>query len=161
MASDYYTSKQNEISFKQICLDHYKRILEISTSEFTGGYWNYVYSANVTNKSYVTDKRKEFIQAVETLALSLFPHFDEIMKKEYDLFLKQDKKLFDKYAGEDGFIRSGEDNKKIKHSIERLDLMKDLFRNLSCLMYRLDYFKGTTYHEGDDDLFDVDGGNKE
>lgn len=158
MSNDYFTSKDDKLDFKQICLGHYKRILEITTTEFTGGYWNYIQSANTTNKSYVTDKRKEFIQAVESLANSLFPHFDEQMKKDYQEFLKQDKKIQEKYSGDDGFIRDDENHSKQKHSIEKLELMKELFRNISCLMFRLDYFKGATYHEGDDDLIDVDGG---
>lgn len=160
MSNDYFTSKDDKLDFKQICLGHYKRILEITTTEFTGGYWNYIYSANTTNKNYVTDKRKEFVQAVESLANALFPHFDEKMMEDYNSFLDKEKELHKKYADEDGFIRDGEDGKKVKHSIEKLDLMKELFRNLSCLMYRLDYFKGATYHEGDDDLIDVDGGEK-
>lgn len=158
MANDYFTSKDDKLDFKQICLGHYKRILEITTTEFTGGYWNYIYSANTTNKSYVTDKRKEFVQAVESLANALFPHFDQEMKEDYEDFLKQEKKLQEKYEDEDGFIG---DNNKVKHSVEKIELAKELFRNLSCLMFRLDYFKGATYHEGDDDLFDVDGGAKQ
>jgi hypothetical protein len=161
MSNDYFTSKDDKLDFKQICLGHYKRILEITTTEFTGGYWNYIQTANTTNKSYVTDKRKECTQAIESLALALFPHFDEEMKEAYKDYLNKDKELHKKYSDDDGFIRDndGESN-KVKHSIEKLELMKELFRSLSCLMYRLDYFKGATYHEGDDDLIDVDGGEK-
>jgi len=160
MSNDYFTSKEDKLDFKQICLGHYKRILEITTTEFTGGYWNYIYSANTTNKQYVTDKRQEFIQAVESLTNALFPHFDEKMMEDYNDYLEKQKVLHKRYADDDGFIRDGDDGKKVKHSIEKLDLMKELFRKLSCLMYRLDYFKGATYHEGDDDMIDVDGGEK-
>lgn len=161
MSNDYFTSKDDKLDFKQICLGHYKRILEITTTEFMGGYWNYIYSSNATNKTYVTDKRKEFIQAVESLANALFPHFDKEMKDDYNSFLEKEAKIRKKYVDEDGFIRDGdEESKNVKYSIEILELTKELFRNLSCLMYRLDYFKGATYHEGDDDLIDVDGGKK-
>lgn len=160
--SDYFTSKQDKLDFKQICLGHYKRILEITTTEFTGGYWNYIQSANTTNKTYITDKRKEFVQAVESLGNALFPHFDNKMKEDYDSFLEEEKKINEEYSDEEGFVRSNvEEENKIKHSIKKLELMKELFRNLSCLMYRLDYFKGASYHEGDDDLIDIDGGEKQ
>ena len=136
MSNDYFTSKDDKLDFKQICLGHYKRILEITTTEFTGGYWNYIYSANTTNKNYVTDKRKEFIQAVESLANALFPHFDEKMLEEYNKFLEKDKELHEKYASDDGFIKDDDNNSKIKHSVEKLELMKDLFRKLSYILLR-------------------------
>lgn len=162
--SDYYVGKDDKIDFKQICLGHYKKILEITTNEFTGGYYNYIYSNNTTSKQYVTDKRAEFTQAVESLALALFPHFDEQMKKDYQKYLKAEKEIYSKYADEDGFIRHTEDNANIKHSIEKVGIMKELFKDLSSLMYRLDYFKTASYSEGDldeaSDIVDVDGKNQ-
>lgn len=159
--SDYYVGKEDKVDFKQIVLGHYKRILEISTIEFAGGYFNYISTGNTTNKTYVTDKRAEYTQAVESLALALYPHFDEQMKKDYQKYLKADKELHNKYADEDGFIRHKEDeNNKVKHSVELLNVMKELFRDLSSLMYRLDYFKTASYSEGDlddVDIVDVDG----
>lgn len=157
--SDYYTgNKDDKLSFQQIALGHYKRILEISTSEFVGGYYNYVYSGNSTTKQYITDKRTEFTQAVETFALSLYPHFDEQMKKSYAYYLKESQKLYKKYADADGFIRASGDA-RLKHSVEMLELVKRLFRNLSSLMFRLDYFKTAQYSEGDyePDIMDIDG----
>lgn len=160
--SDYFVGKDDKIDFKQICLGHYKRILEITTSEFTGGYWNYILSGNTTNKTYVGDKRTEFVQAVESLALALFPHFDDEMKKDYSKYLDTTKQLHDKYSDDDGFIRHTEEgNNKLKHSIEMVEATKELFRDLSSLMYRLDYFKTASYSEGDleeaSDIVDVDG----
>jgi hypothetical protein len=162
--SDYYANKGEKIDFKQICLGHYKRILEISTNEFTGGYFNYISTGNTTNRIYVTDKRAEFTQAVECFALALFPHFDEQMRKDYQKYLKAEKDLHNKYADKDGFIRPKEnDNNKVKHSVELLTVMKELFKDLSSLMYRLDYFKTASYSEGDldeVDIVDVDGKNQ-
>jgi len=160
MSSDYYTSKKETLDFKTICLGHFKKILEITTSEFIGGYWNYIMSGNTTNKQYITNKRTEFCQSIESLANALFPHFDKQMKEDYENFLKKEKEINQKYSDEEGFLLNDE-TKKMKHSIQKLELMKELFRNLSCLMFRLDYFKGATYTEGDLDteLFDVDGRN--
>jgi hypothetical protein len=111
MASDYYVKNEDKIDFKQIILGHYKKILELTTAEFTGGYWNYVYTGNTTNKVYITDKRAEFIQAVDSLALALYPHFDDIMNKDYEKYLKDSKDIFKEYADEDGFIRNNEDGR--------------------------------------------------
>ncbi len=162
MGNDYYVGKEDKVDFKQIVLGHYKKILEITTNEFTGGYYNYIYSANTTNKQYVSDKRAEFTQAVESLALALFPHFDEQMNKDYQKFLNSNNKLREKYADKDGFIRhTDEGNNKLHHSIEMVGVMKELFKDLSILMYRLDYFKTASYSEGDfedaSDIVDVDG----
>ncbi len=159
--SDYYVGKDDKVDFKQIVLGHYKRILEITTNEFTGGYYNYIYLNNTTNKTYVTDKRAEYTQAVESLALALYPHFDEQMKKDYQKYLKHQGELYKKYSDEEGFIRHTEEgNNKLRYSIELLEVIKELFRDLSSLMYRLDYFKTASYSEGDLDdvnIVDVDG----
>ncbi len=132
--NNYYTNQQNTISFQQICLQHYKRILEIATKEFTGGYWNYITMGTVTNKNYETDKKKEFCQSVEILADALFPHFDKEMKEIYEEFEKEE---------------TQEDKKE-----DLLKKNKILFRELSRLLHRLDYLKGASYTESieeDDD----------
>ena len=159
---NYYTNKKQEkLDFKQIILGHYKKILEISTVEYHGGYTKYGAGQDASTE-YITDKRKEFIQAVETLALALYPHFDKEMKKVYTIFLNDDKLLHKKYADADGFIRGHEDeNNKVKHSIKRLELMQDLFRDLGSLMFRLDCFKTSAYSEGDVDFIDVDSSGKQ
>ncbi len=143
--SQYYSSNQNSVSFQTICLGHYKRILEISTIEFTGGYYSYITSGNVVTKSYETDKRKEFCQAVEMLAKALYPYFDEDIKGKYDkIFGKDDKPPKQK--------SDKEDNEE-----EELYIFKNLFMELSCLLHRLDYLKGSTYSESlNDDVLEDD-----
>lgn len=140
--NNYYTNQQNNISFQQICLQHYKRILEIATKEFTGGYWNHVIIGNVVNKNYETDKKKEFCQSVEIMADALYPHFDDKMEKTYEEYEKK--------------IRN--DDEKEVSSNEKLELNKKLFRNLSKLLYRLDYLKGSSYTESveDDEDYGLD-----
>ena len=113
--SQFYTSNKDAITFQSICLKHFQKILDISTKEFTGGYWRYVATGNVTEKVYETDKRKEFCQSVEILAYILEPYFDSKIKEKY----KEYEKKFDD-----------------------IDSMKKLFRELSALLYRLDYLKG-------------------
>lgn len=132
--TDYYTSKSDKVEFKEIALGHYKRILEISCSEFTGGYWKYVHAGNIVNKEYQTDKRKEFTQAIELLALALFPHFDKGMKKAYEEYIEQSKKL--------------EELNDQEKRIKIIELAKELFKQISILMFNKDYFKGRKYVEG-------------
>lgn len=159
--SDWYTQKQDKIDFKQIALGHYKKILDISTNEFTGGYWNYIQMGNSTNKQYVTDKRKEYIQSVEMLALALVPYFDEQMKIAWGKHEERQKLLEDKYLDQDGIVK---DNRRVVYSVQLLNLVKDLFKELSCLIHRLDYFKAKIYEEGledwdeeeEDQIVDID-----
>ncbi len=150
MTPPYYTNSQNTISFQQICLQHYKRILEIATKEFTGGYWNHIIIGNVVNKTYETDKKKEFCQSVEIMADALYPHFDEKMTEQY-------KKYENNYKDDDK--KDKKDKKKERKEIsseDKLVFNKKLFRELSCLLHRLDYLRGSTYSESIDDDDDLD-----
>jgi hypothetical protein len=152
--SDFYMPKKDDrISFQQIVLKHFQKILEISCCEFTGGYWNYIYSGNITNKSYVTDKRAEFSQAVEMLAAALAPRFDKEMDEDFEKIEEEEGKIKKGFLDSDGLIKK-ENNAKIKYSVKKLELMKKLFKALSKLLHRLDYFKSTFYTEGPDDDFD-------
>lgn len=139
----YYNQNKTTITFQQICLEHYKRILEIATKEFTGGYWNSITQGNIINKSYETDKRKEFSQAVEIMGDALYPHFDEKMKTYYTEHEKNIKS-------------AGDDKEKDKKTVseKKLDLNKKLFRALSGLLHRLNYFTSESYSEGGADMGD-------
>lgn len=142
MVEYHSTKKEGRLDFKQIILGHFKRILELSCSEFCGGYWNYVFIGNTKTKVYVTDKRKEFVQAVEMLALALKPHFDkkgkdkdDSMEKDYEDYEEELEELDKEYKKK----KSEED--KIEYSKKHLKLIKTLFEKISCLLKRLDYFK--------------------
>lgn len=151
MVEYHSTKKEGRLDFKQIILGHFKRILELSCSEFCGGYWNYVFIGNTKTKVYVTDKRKEFVQAVEMLALALKPHFDskgkgkdkdeKSMEKDYEDYEEKLKKLDEDYK------KKNKEEDKIEYSKEHLKLIKTLFEKISCLLKRLDYFKTEVYGE--------------
>lgn len=148
--SDYYNRDKEKLGFKEICLGHYKKIFEIVTNELRGGYYNYTFSGNNVTKQYITDKRAEFNQAVEILALALVPWMDPKGKKDYEKYLNAVSKVNKKYFDDDGFFKAGSnETDKIKYSTEHLKVMKELFKDLSCLMHRLDYFKVPSYSEGD------------
>ena len=151
MSDKFYTNKQNKVDYQTIILTIYQRIMELSAVEWIGGYHNTTFSGNVVEKNYITDKRAEFSQAIETLADSLYSRFDVKMKKEFEDYENDLKKLEKKYSDDEGFLNSDE---KTKFSIKKLILIKNLFRNLSCLLHRLDYLKASSYME--DSLEDVD-----
>lgn len=156
---EYHTPKKETIDFKTIILKHYQKILDISFREFTSGYWNYTITKDGEHKTYVSDAREEYMQSVELLASALYSYFDDGMKKDYALFLKRDKKLREMHLNNLGFV----DKTDIPYSIKRLRLIKKLFRSLSCLLYRLDYFKTRAYSEGDlddEEIIDIDGDHK-
>lgn len=143
---EYQTSKKDTVDFKQIILKHYQKILDIGFKEFTSGYWNYTITKEGEHKTYVSDAREEYMQSVELLASALYPYFDDEMKKDYRIFLKRDKALEKRHLNKDGFVKKSD----IAHTVKRLRLMKKLFRSISCLLHRLDYFKTAVYGEGVD-----------
>ncbi len=51
-------TKDQKISYKDIMLQHLKKILELSTNEFRGGYWEKQIKGNFTEEVYVPDSRK-------------------------------------------------------------------------------------------------------
>ena len=87
MAEGFITNKE-QVSFREIVLSHEKKILELSCSEFRGGFFNTVFHGGIPTKIYVPDARRVFIQAVEAFASILLPHFDEQAQSHYDNYQK-------------------------------------------------------------------------
>lgn len=81
-SSQFITGK-DKIGFREIVLGHLKKILEISCSEFRGGYWKEINHGNYFTKEYVPDQRACYIQAVGSFSDVLLPHFDKQMQKDY------------------------------------------------------------------------------
>ena len=71
-----------EISFKELVLEHQRRILKISCKEFTKTDYTRNYGNYVENIKG-TDNALNFIQAIEVFALLLYPHFDKEMETKY------------------------------------------------------------------------------
>ena len=153
-------------SHKDIIIDYMGKILDLGLKEFRGGYEKLVIHPSHTEKLYVEDGRKVFIQAVQIYADCLCPFFDKIMiTKEEDINSKL-KKLKEKYLEKNNV--SSRDEKKFYD--DKLDLMKTMFRELCKLLHRIDYLKTQAYaehasdfglgnydDEGDDDkVVDID-----
>ena len=72
------------------------------------------------------------------------------MTKEYEKYEKN-------YEEDDKKDKEKKEKKEKEiSSTEKLIFNKKLFRELSCLLYRLDYLKGSTYSESVDEDDDLD-----
>lgn len=66
-------------SFKEILNRHLERILILGSSDFSGGYFKEIYSANnppVT--TWIPDSLEQYVNSVKTLADTLHAHFADV-----------------------------------------------------------------------------------
>ncbi len=136
------------ISFKDIILNHLKRISEFSSVEFRGGYWEekqiHLGSGNFqTERTYVPDSREIYTNAVDVLADLLYPHFDSEMKKAEEYLLEEWRVWTDAHSDEKGFIT--DEKGKITNEAVQIQRNKKrgnrklLFRQICCFLYRKKY----------------------
>ncbi len=123
-----YVAKEKK-TFRERIFEHQDRIMEISTKEFTGGYWETKVIGNYTEKVYHPDQRKCYIQSVESWTSLLFPFFnlDEKMIKDFETIEKEIELNLKNY-----------ENKKIKqdrYTILKLRIMQRLFRRLNVFLF--------------------------
>ena len=168
VAGGYITSQKKGIEFRQIVLEHIKKILEISTREFKKNYKREVIHKNFSQEIMEEDTRKCYIQSIENLAFILLPYFDEPMNEvynqtikwiglevyEYLAFNKESILKEYKLAYNDATDIDTETASKIL-IMKQLKAAKRLFRELNQLLKRNDYLKSGIYSEGDlDEEFD-------
>ena len=143
----FYTEKKKEISHRQIVFETIKDLQKKASVEYKSDLKKVVDHGTWNETIFMPDSRKEFIQLCEFLSDLLFPEFDSGMIKEYD---KTNEKL--KKNLEDV------DKKKIEvddYINKKLELMREMFREIMKFLKRKDYLKDTFYEEDDDD--DDDG----
>ena len=163
------TYTDDKLEFRQIVLEHIKRILEISSSELrnkTVVKTHENYTETIVNE----DTRKSYIQAIENLAYILIPYFDDKVKSIYDKAIKVmdglDYEVYDYCKEEYEEICKKLGKKELGHSfvIEmQLRYAKKLFIALNLLLNQNDYLKGAVYGEDNDELIsdeDVAGGGE-
>jgi len=143
-----YSSNKNKISFREIVLSHVRKILEISSQEFRGGFTEEKIEGTQIVHTYIPDSRKQYIQSIESLSDTLIPYFDEGIQTDFKALNIELGKLKKKY---NDLQDKGEDNLEERYSIDKLQIMRKLFRSLNLLLKRLDYLKGAKYDEPDDD----------
>jgi len=128
MANMFRTSKKDKLEFKDIVLSHLKKILEITTQEFRGGYIKETPSGDFILKEYVPDTRKCYIQAVESLSDILLPQFDEKTKKVSKEIKEDIEKLKEDFENKKN--KSNEDIREFV--IKKLELSRKLFQQFLC-----------------------------
>ncbi len=152
-AEDYTTGFSNTISFKDIVLQHVKRIGVFASVEFHGGYWQSkevnMGMGTQTIHEYVPDSREIYSNAVEYLADILYPHFDDEMKeaeRKIKFDLENCKKsltvTLNATNNKDENLRGFEnDSFKVAFRDARVKICRKLFRQLCSFLYRKKYLE--------------------
>ena len=122
---------KDKISFRDIILQHLKKISQLSSVEFRGGYWEttpiILQGASTYTKKYVPDSREMYSNAVECFADMLCPYFDKEMKKA------------EEEAEEE--LKGLENSSKEEHSHKKRKINKKLFRALCSFLFRKKYLE--------------------
>jgi len=143
-----FISNDERLSFREIVLSHLKRILEISSNEFRGGYYNEQIHGSYVSKEYVPDSRACYIQSVDSLFDVLLPHFDETMKNDSKEYLEERNKEYEKILKEWNAITDKPDWSGYWNA-HKLPFSRQLFQKLNLLLNRKQYLKSAVYSEED------------
>ncbi|MCD4771278.1 hypothetical protein K8R30_02570 [archaeon] len=146
-------NKKDGTEFREIVLQHLKRILEISSSELRQ-MKKVSLIAHGESVVYEEDTRESYIQAVEALAIVLLPYFDKEMMEEYDtcseVMSSWNFELKEKLGNKFEEIRKKFSLGEIPsdyYSKIKVNHAKRLFRELNLLLKRQDYLKGSIFGE--------------
>jgi len=129
---------KDKISFRDIILNHLRRILVFASVEYRGG--GYEEKTVITNgvvntvKIYVSDTREVYSNAVEVFADCLLPYFDKDMKdaeKKYENSIEFSLKVKEETKDEE-LAKNNYRNKKREAS-------RFLFRALCSFLWRKKY----------------------
>ncbi len=151
---DYY-GKKDGMSWREIILEHVRKILECSRTEFRGGFWNES-GNNPPIRTYIFDTRATYINGVNSLADVLLPFFDEDMQKVFDdheekVTKEKIKEQLEEDYGKEEIDRIETTALKLQLVKYRLAYARKLFQELNKLLRRTDYLKSAIYQEEDDD----------
>jgi len=147
---DAYIQKKQKIEFRDLVLEHMRKILEITSIEFRGGFEKEIIIGNQIVKEYIPDSRKQYIQSIESLSDVLLPYFDKKMKEKYKEITKKIDSLIENMKKKE----KPTDKEIREYTLTKLELCRKLFQSLNLLLKRNDYLKGSIYTE--DDLMDLD-----
>lgn len=133
-AESYRRNPEANLSFKDIVLEHLKKITLLSCVEFRGGYRTEkihpTSSGSYSETIYIPDSREVYINAVNMFHDLLLPIFDKKMRGESERLEQQHKEVDKK------------EWRKIK-----LKNKRELFQQLSLLLKRLRYLEGKSFGE--------------
>ena len=139
--AEQYSGGEEKTSFREIVLQHVKRITVISSKELRGGYNETKVTGNLSHSIYVPDSREEYGNAVNCLADLLLPHFDKKMRiaesrtdkdfeKERSSLVKEFKEKETNYS-----------DTKQRVSVAKLNSRRKLFRALMKFLHRKKYLE--------------------
>lgn len=165
-----YNYNKDKLTFKDIILQHLKKISQFASCEFLGGYWQertkLMGGLGVTEKFYIPDTREVYYNSIEAFADMLAPYFDKRMneaeekyergqrevyeeciliwgkKEKHDLLEQKDDDERQKYV--DKMKKHMVfDNEKHKLGFRNLKvkLARKLFRELCSFLYRKKYLE--------------------
>lgn len=152
-----YNFDKDRLTFKDIILQHLKKISQLASVEFRGGYWETKPSPNPNSNQdyriYIPDTREVYSNAVECFADMLAPYFDDEMKKAEYFAKKEDHKAYmdntiikqnDREEQTPEEIEEYERHfkdiwKRVSYRSERVKISRKLFRALCCFLYRKKY----------------------
>ncbi len=164
--AESFTGKGDEkITFREIVLSHVKKISQLASVEFRGGYWEHRPNPNpqisTTVDVYVPDSREIYSNAVEYLFDILYPHFDkemlksgemaeEVMEEAYDdntIIKEEDREDKNSKEGEEADRKFGSMNNRMSYRKKRRIINRELFREICCFLKRKDYLQGQIFEE--------------
>lgn len=131
-------------SIKEIILRHIRKISDITSKEFTAGYWQErpvkVGGGVMMSKEYHPDQREAYNNAVDFLTDVVFPNSDEEFKKKLENIEEEEEEAW-KEAQKDEWDRETWIKTKLRF---RRMILKEIF----IMFERYDYFAGEeTYEE--------------
>jgi hypothetical protein len=152
-----FKTQIQKLEFRDIVLQHIKKILEISSVELREDRKKIIQN-NFSQVVETEDTRASYVQAIENLAYVLIPYFDENTKSVFD----ECNKIINGFDFEVKEILKEElaRVKKEKENLNenlffiemRLRSAKKLFIELNMLLKRNDYLKSAVYGEDKDEL---------
>lgn len=142
----FQTKEKKEITHRGIVFQTIQDLGKKASVEYKSNLKKEVDLGNRIQIIELADSRKEFIQLTEFLSDLLFSEFDSDMKKSYEEIIKEVKKNLEEFNKKD----STNENDKIEYANDKLELMRELFRELMCFLKRKDYLKEDSYVEDDE-----------
>jgi len=148
IGADASTSYQEKTTFKEIALQHYKRVANFQAVEFRGGYWERKSNKQgMMENIYVHNTREVYIGAVNYLYDLLLPYFDEEMiddTKKLDENLSAYWKVYT-----ESYDKNPEGNEDYlqQYLVNKTNIKRALFQSLSKLLFRLKYLDSRTFEE--------------
>ena len=148
---------KDRLQFKDIILQHLKKISLLASVEFRGGFWQETPHPNPNMngyiRTYIPDSRECYSNSVECFADMLFPYFDNEMKKveeqctkgleeahkKHTTLKEQDPYRDDETKEEER--RWKKDNSKVSYRSARIKICRSLFRGLCSFLFRKKYLE--------------------